>query len=185
MQMRWAASLAAFFYAGPDGTFPLGDGGLVALHGPSLRFLVAPAQLVQELAHMVAMVAHPQAAFDQLGDPLRGPQLGPVAVGRGPCAQEPHEARFLPRREPRRPAGCRLSLQRVRPASVPRIAPPQHAAGVAADSSSDLMQGQPLLEERDHAAPPCFQRFRRAVRAHGDTSLQEVSIVLHYLCGGQ
>ena len=153
---RWAASLAAFFYAGPDGAFPGSDGGLVALHGPPFRFLVAPPQLVQELAHVVAMVAHPQAAFNQLGNPLRGPQLGQVAVRRGPFAQEPHEARFLLRREPGGPAGCRLGLQRRLAAGLQRIAPPENTAGVAPQAAGDLMKGQLLLEERDHSPPTLF-----------------------------
>ena len=134
---------------------------------------------------MIAMVAHPQAAFDQLGNPLRGPQLRPVAVRQGPLGQEPNEARFLCRGQPGWPAGRWLGLQGLLPARVQRIAPPQHTAGVAADPPRDLMQGQLLREERDHPAPTLFQQFRRPLRSHGDTLLQESSIVLHYLCGSK
>jgi len=102
---------------------------------------------------VIAMVSHPQAAFDQLGNPLRGPQLRPVAVGHGPVGQQTNEPSFLLRCQPRGPTARGLGLQRRLPASSERIEPTQHTAGVAADSPSDLMQRQLLLEERDHTAP--------------------------------
>ena len=40
-----------FFYTGPDISFPFGDGRLDAFDGPAFRLLMAPAHLVQELAH--------------------------------------------------------------------------------------------------------------------------------------
>jgi len=61
--------------------FPFGDGGLVAFHRPPFRLLVAPAQLVQELADMIAMVSNPKVQGDQIGNPLGRPQIGPVSVG--------------------------------------------------------------------------------------------------------
>ncbi len=141
--------------------------------------------LVQELAHVVAMVAHPQAAVDQLGNPLRGPDLGPVAVRHGPCAQEPHEARFLLRCEPGGSAGRRLGLQRRLAASLQRIAPPEHSAGVAPQAAGDLMQGELLLEERDHATPTLLQQFGGPAQSHGTTPFPEDFMLLHYLCGSQ
>jgi len=42
---------------------------------------VAPAQLVQELADMIAMVSNPKVQGDQIGNPLGRPQIGPVSVG--------------------------------------------------------------------------------------------------------
>lgn len=134
---------------------------------------------------MIAMVAHPQVALDQRGNPLRGPQLGPVAVSHRPLAQELHEARFLFRREPGRPAGRRLGCQRRQTASLPRIAPPEHTARMAAQAAGNLMQGQLLVEERDHPLPPRLERFGRTARSHGDTSCEEGSMILHYLCGSQ
>jgi hypothetical protein len=131
------------------------------------------------------MVADAQVTVDHRGNPLRGPQLGPVAVRHGPFAQEPHEARFLLRREPGRAAGCRLRLQGRQPTRAQRVAPPQHTAGVAAHAPGDLMQGQLLLEQRDDPTPTLLQRLRRTLRSHGDTPFPDVSILLHYLCGSQ
>ena len=146
---------------------------------------MAPAQLVQELPHVVPMVADPQAAFDHRGNPLRGPQLGPVAVSHGSLPQELHEAGFLGCGQPGGPAGRRLGLQPIPAADLPRIAPPEHTARVAAQAAGDLMQGQVLLEERDHPLPPRFQGVGRPMRTHGDPSFPEGSMILHYLCGSQ
>jgi hypothetical protein len=44
---------------------------------------------------VVAMVVHPQGAFDRIGDPLCGPQLSPVPMGHGPFGQEANEACLL------------------------------------------------------------------------------------------
>jgi hypothetical protein len=134
---------------------------------------------------VVAMVVDPQAAFDQRGNALGGPELRAVAVGQCPLGQQPHEARLLVRGEPGRPAGGRLGRQRRWPARVQRIAPPEHAARVAPEAAGDLMQGQLLFEERDHPLPPRLERLGRTARSHGDPSFPEGSMILHYLCGCQ
>jgi hypothetical protein len=87
--------LRRFFYTGPDGSLPFRDGRFIALNGPTFRLLVAPAYVVEEFPHVVAMVVHPQGAFDQIGDPLCGPQLSPVPMGHGPFGQEANEACLL------------------------------------------------------------------------------------------
>ncbi len=97
-------ALRRFFNTGPDGSFPFCDGRLVALNGPTFRLLVAPVQLVQDLAHVIAMVSHSQSAFNQIGNPLRGPQLRPVSMRHGPFGQETNESLFLLRSQPGWPA---------------------------------------------------------------------------------
>lgn len=134
---------------------------------------------------MVAMVADPQAAFDQRGDPLRGPELGPVAVGHRPLVQEADEARFLVRGEPGWPPRHWLGLEPIPAAGLPGIAPPEDTARVAAEATGDLMQRQVLFEERDHPLPACLEHFGRTARSHGDPSFPEGSMILHYLCGSQ
>ena len=134
---------------------------------------------------MVPMVADPQVTLDQRGNPLRGPELGPVAVGHGPFRQEPHEAGFLGRGQPGGPAHRRLGRQSLQPVGLPRIAPPEHTARVAAQAAGNLMQGQRLFEERDHPLPSRLEHFGRTARSHGDPSFPEGSMILHYLCGCQ
>jgi hypothetical protein len=56
---------------------------------------------------------------------------------------------------------------------------------VAPQAAGDLMKAQLLLEERDHSPPTLFQQFGRTARSYGDTPFQDVSILLHYLCGSQ
>jgi hypothetical protein len=146
---------------------------------------VAPAHLVQEFAHMIAMVFHPQSAFDQVGNPLRGPQLRPVSMCHGPFSQEMNESRFLFQCQSGWPACRRLGLQGIRPTGSQSIAPTENTTRVATHTSGDLMKGQFLFEERNHTTPTLFKRSRRTFRSHGDTPFQDVSIILYYLCGSQ
>ena len=185
IKTRWAASLAAFFLPGarrsvsirrwpprcaPGPAVPASGGSSPAGAGACPRDCdgSSPPGGVRS--------ARQSAAWSTTPSGSRGPwPLGPGAE-RGALSVS---------RSAGGPAGCWLGLQRLLPAGLQGIAPPQHTAGVAADSPRDLMQGQLLLEERDHPAPTLFQRFRRSMRSHGDTSFQDVSIVLHYLCGSQ
>jgi hypothetical protein len=146
---------------------------------------VAPAQLVEELAHVIAMVSHSKMAFDHFGNSLCGPQLRPISMCHGPFGQETNQLLFLLRGQPGRPTGCGLGLQGILPAGSHRISPTKNAAGVAADASGDFMKGEFLFEEGNRTASAFFQGFWRTLWSHGDTPYQDISIVLHYLCGSQ
>src|SRR5579863_4147111 len=78
IKTRWAASLAAFFYTGPDGLFPLFDGSIVTLKGAPFGLLVAPPHLMEEFAYVIMMVFHSQLFFDQLRNAFGRPQLRPI-----------------------------------------------------------------------------------------------------------
>jgi len=134
---------------------------------------------------VIAMVVHAQSPVDHLGNALGGPQGGPVAVGHGPLGQEPHETFFLFPGQAGGPARGRLGVQGRRPPGLQGIAPPQHAARMAPDASTNLMQGQLLFQQGRDTPSPFFQQFWRPVRSHGDTPFLDVSIILHYLCGSQ
>jgi hypothetical protein len=134
---------------------------------------------------MIAMVSDSQLAFDQIGNSLCGPQLCPISVGHGPLAHETNESFFLFQGQSRRPARGRLGFQRILPTGSQGIAPTHNAAGMATDASANLMKGELLLQERSHTTSTFFQQFRRPVRSHRDTPFEDVSIILHYLCGCQ
>jgi hypothetical protein len=134
---------------------------------------------------MIAMVSHSQSTLDQIGNSLRGPQLGPVSVCHGPLGQETNESLFLLRGQSGRPAGCRLGFQCLLPTGLQGIAPTHNAARVASYASGNFMEGKLLLQERSHTPPTLFEQFRRPLRSHRDTPFRDVSIILHYLCGSQ
>lgn len=134
---------------------------------------------------MIAMVAHPQLMLDQIGNPLRGPQLRPVPMCHGAPSQKTNESLFLLCRQPGWPARRRLGLQWILRAGLQCIAPAKNTARMAANAPGDLVQRELLLKERNHITPTLFQRFRRTVRSHRGTPFEDVSIVLHYLCGSQ
>jgi len=134
---------------------------------------------------VIAMVFHAQLTFDQVGNPLRGPQLRPISMCHGPFGQETNESCFLLRCQSGWAAWCRLGLQSIRPAGSQSIAPTKNTTRVATHTSGDLLKGEILFEERNHTAPTLFQPFRGTFRSHGDTPFQDVSIILHYLCGSK
>jgi hypothetical protein len=134
---------------------------------------------------MIAMVSHSQSTFDEIGNSLGGPQLCPVSVGHGSLGQEPNELSLLFQGQSGWPAWCRLRFQCVLPSGVQGIAPTHNAARMATYAPSNLMKRELLLQERSHTTSTFFQQFRRPARPHRDTPFEDVSIVLHYLCGSQ
>jgi hypothetical protein len=140
---------------------------------------VAPTYLVEEFAHVIMMIFHPKLEFDQIGDPMRCPQLRPITVSHCPFGQEADESLFLFQCQPWRSARSGLGFQRVFPAVSERIAPSKDAARVTTHASCNLMKGQLLFEECYDTLSTFFQRFWRTVRSHGDTPFQDASIILH------
>ena len=67
---------------------PLADRLLVALLGAAGGALQAPVQpMAQQPPHVRGVVTHPGDAPDDLGDAVKGPQVGVEAVGLGPLQQ--------------------------------------------------------------------------------------------------
>ena len=132
---------------------------------------------------MIAMVFHSQPTFDKIGNSLGGPQLCSVSVGHGPLGQEANKLFLLFQGQTGWPPGGRLCFQRVLPTGAQSIAPTHNAAGMATDATGNFMEGEFLLQERSHTTPALFQQFRRSFGSHGDTPFEDVSIILHYLCG--
>ena len=134
---------------------------------------------------MIAMISHSQLTFDQIGNSLSSPQLCPISVSRGSLDQETNEPFFLFRGQSGWPARYRLGFQCILSTGLQSIAPPEDAACVATYAAGNFMKGKILLQERSYTAPTLFQQFRRSLRSHRDTPVQDGSIILHYLCGSQ
>ena len=65
------------------------DNGLfVALQGPPLRHLTAPAQTAQEVPHMCGVIVHANLHPNHGGDALQGPQRVGEAMGPGALQQQ-------------------------------------------------------------------------------------------------
>jgi hypothetical protein len=63
--------------------------------------LVAPADLVEQFAHVIVMISHSQSTFDQIGNSFGGPQLCSVPVGHGSLDQETNKLVLLFRAQSR------------------------------------------------------------------------------------
>jgi hypothetical protein len=149
------------------------------------RLLVAPAQLVQELADMIAMVSHSKMTLDYLDNSLSGPQLGPVSMSQSPFRQETNQLLLLLGGQPGWTTRSGLGFQGILSARPHRIAPTENTAGMATYASGNFMKGELLFEEGNRTASAFFQRFWRTLRSHGVTPYWDVFVILHYLCGSQ
>ena len=130
---------------------------------------MAPPDLVEEFAHVIAMVFHSESTFNQIGNALGGPQLCPISVGHGPLSQEPNELSLLLQGQSGWPPWYRLRFKCVLPTGAQGIAPTHNAAGMTTQAPSDLMERKFLLQEPNHTASTFFQELRRSVRTHRDT----------------
>ena len=134
---------------------------------------------------MVAMIPDAELSFDQNGNSLSSPQFGPIAVYHGPLGKQHDQLCFLLQSQTWGSAGSGLGFQCNAAAADPCITPSEYTAGVASNSACNLMQGEVLSQQGDHAATAILQVFRRTVRSHGGAPFRDGSIILHYLCGGQ
>ena len=118
---------------------------------------------------MIVMISHAQSTFDQIGNPLGGPQLCSVSVGHGSLDQETNKLFLLFRGQSRGPTRCWLGFQCLLPTGLQGIAPTHNATCMATDASGNLMEGKLLLQERSHTSSTLFQQFWRPFRSHRDT----------------
>jgi hypothetical protein len=134
---------------------------------------------------MIAVISYSEMAPDQFGDSQRGPEFRAVTVSHSPFQKQPNES-LLPRGgQAGWSARCRLSFQCVRASRSGRVSPSHDTTGMAAYPTGNFMKGELLSEKLNCPAPPFFQSLRRTVRSHRDTPFQDVSTILHYLCGSQ
>lgn len=142
-------------------------------------------QLVQEFANMIPMVIDSVMTMDQFGNSQSGPQFCAVTMRHGSFQKQFHESSLLRDSQAGRSAWSRLGLKCVRPSQFCRPPPPQDATRMTPYPTGNLVQRELRLEQRCRPATAFFQNFRRTVWSHRDTPFQDVSTILHYLCGSQ
>ncbi len=130
---------------------------LVPLAGTLLGLLHAPAQLVQQRAHVVHVVGHAEQLLDYFQHPRTGPQLVRVAAGPAPRSRTcgsavvvvcPSDATDV-RAEGPSSSPPRLGLE--------RIAPAFHAAGGRIHGLGDIHDSHLLLQQLDRLTAALLQ----------------------------
>ena len=138
-----------FFYPRPILLHPVTDGHLVTLQGATRGLLRTPAQLMQQPSDMIDVIAHAEAALDQLRHPRAGPQIGVKARRLGALHEQPLEPCSLLGLELGRTSGGGLGpYTGFAPDSRGRL-PTAHAAPIGADAPGDLHR----LESLARATP--------------------------------
>ena len=108
------------------------------------------------------MIAHSEAGLDDLGDPLRRPQLGAVALRHRSLEQQLEQVSALLIAQFTRPTR-RLAHSEPLAASLPtRVPPSHHRARVTTDPLGYLMQRAPLVEQLHRSTSTSLQLLRRA-----------------------
>ena len=165
-------ALRRFFYTRPNRSFPFFDRRIITLHGPTFGFLVAPTDLVEEFAHMIAMVLYSQSTLDQIGDSQSGPQLCSVTVDHRSLGQKTNKLSSLFQGQSRGPSWRWLGFQCLLATGLEGVAPPHNTARMAPYASGNLMKRKFLLQQCNYTMPTLLQRFWRPYGSHRDTPNQ-------------
>jgi hypothetical protein len=156
----------AFFYPRPVLLDPVADGRLVALQGATRGLLRTPAQLMQQPSDMIDVIAHAEAALDQLRHPRAGPQIGVKARRLGTLHEQPLEPCSLFGLELGRTPGSGLGPYPGFTLGARGRLPTAHAAPIGADAPGDLHRLESLLEQRQRAQSPTLQFLWGSRRSH-------------------
>ncbi len=113
-----------FFYPGPVGLDPALNGRLIALDGPALGLLGAPAHRPEQSSDVIDVIANAVTALDHLGDPRTSPHIRGEARRPSPARTPFHQsslrgATFPPRTSWREGPAWEAGPLRAWPASPP------------------------------------------------------------------
>ena len=142
------------------------DRGLVALHSTALRFLTAPAEIVQDAADLRRMIVHFQFPLNHCRNPTGRPQVVGVAVVLRSHGQELRQPLPLLRAQFRRPAGRRLGRQSIRTFAAEGLAPLPHSADRRSHHSRHCHQRLAALKQLHRSPPTPLQLCRTPLWSH-------------------
>ena len=131
-------------------------GVFVALAGPALGHLTAPAQAAQELPEVCGMIAPPHVDLHHGREAGPRPPLVGKAAGPGARQQQLHHVLALRSGQWARSPRHRLGRQGPGAPCPPGRAPLVHRAHRCLHPTRHLAQAQPVCQERHGAASPSF-----------------------------
>jgi hypothetical protein len=160
------------------------DHGLVALHGTTLRFLIAPAKIVQDAADLRRMIVHLQFPLDYRRNPTGRPQVVRVAVVLRSHGQELRQPLPRLRAQFRRSARCWLGRQSIRTCAAEGLAPLPHSADRRSHHPCHHHQRLAALKKLHRSPPTPLQLCRTPLWSHAGivACLKKCS---YYLCNAQ
>ena len=167
-----------FFYPRPRSALPPFDGLVVPLQRPTLRLLVAPAELMHQSTDMIAVVADPELAPDQTRDAIACPQVRGVAVGDRTLQQQPKEAFLLNGSQPGRSPRRRPDFEHLLSNPVSRVAPSHDGARLAVYPARDFVERQTFIEQCQCPSPASGQDLGGSLGSHISPPKNPL---LHYL----
>jgi len=148
-----------FFYLGPTGLDPALDGDRVALDGPTLRFLRAPAQRMQKPADVVDVITDAEGFMDNLGDTGTCPEVRSVARRAGASKESGFQPLFCLAIQLGRSTRQGLGPDGSQSIRQKRGFPAPNAATVNTDFAGNLYRLKSVLKKRDGAKASLFKEL--------------------------
>ncbi len=167
-----------FFYTRPVPALPAIDDFVVPLQRPTLRLLVAPAELMHQSTDMIAVVADAELAPNQSCDAIARPQVRAVAVDDRPLQQQPKQAFLLSGSQSGRPPGRRPDFEDLLSHPISRIAPSHDGAGLAVYPARDFVKRQAGIEQCQCPSSASGQNLGGSLGPH---TSHPKNPLLHYL----
>ena len=117
---------------------------------------------------MVAVIAHAEAALDQVGDALRGPQVALPSVGACPPEQQRGEALSLFVGEFGFGARVWPGVEAAWSLALDSLSPSVHGALVDAEAACHLGLGESVIEQAHGPPSTALEFVGGSVGSHGD-----------------
>jgi hypothetical protein len=140
-------SFWAFFDGGPSLPLPLVNGRLVPFQRPACGPLRTPVQLPQQLPDVARMIANVELLFDQVPDPLAGPQRGLIAEFLGSLQQAAHQSPALLVIQQRLAPGSPSGPQRFFPIFGSYLGPTAYGLAAYLHSAGHFALIEPFLQQ--------------------------------------
>lgn len=152
--------LRPFFYARPIRLSPLDDGLWILFTGLAFGLLTAPAHPMKNVPDTGRIISNPEVFFNYLGDPLKRPQLGPIAVLAGAFQKQRFQPAHLFFRQPalasRRTVGFKKRLAKL----LIGLFPIADGAWTGTDKPGNLLVPVALFQQSNGFTPSLLQLLR-------------------------
>jgi hypothetical protein len=144
---------------------PAFDLVFIPLQRTPFRLLWSPAQAVHQAANMVRVIAHAKLTLDHLGYARCGPQIGPVALRHRSLEQKADKSLSLGSSQFQWAPGRKAHLQCVHPAASARISPTHHRTWIASDLSSNFIESESIIQQRQSAPTPILEKIGASLQS--------------------
>lgn len=167
MKTRVRPSRWAFFYPGPVGSPPVGNGLFIAFAGASLGLLRTPPQTAHEMPDARQTIGPAEVAFNDGGNARQRPEFIAKAMSTSPLAEEAKEVLTLLSVESRLPTALPFGVQATVAIVRNHITPPTDRRGRGFDVTRHVTDTPARFQQGNRDASADFKLEFGAFGSHG------------------